>query len=428
MGQVVGAIGAAPARARTKAFNGFGELVQDPHGVIDLPQGFQYSAFSREGDALTRAGIVPSDHDGMAAFSAGLSGIWLVRNHEINRGDVDDGKIPVEAGEGCSAYDPETPGGTTTLLVGFDRQLRRHHVSLAGTLNNCAGGPTPWRTWLTCEESTETHLKPHGYVFEVDPRCGGNPEPIIAMGRFAHEAVAFDRRGIAYLTEDAGGPYGCLYRLLPMRPLGGRGSLHEGGALQAAAVSGVDKDLSSVQEPGTVLTVRWIAVKNVNPRDGEASVREQVVTQGATPIPKAEGVWTDHDGRVWFTSSFANGPGASNPSAAAHSGQIWRYDPAADTLTLVVIVPTGSAWDGPDNITASPHGFALACNDGGGDQYLMSIDEQGGIQPFAQNVFNNSEFAGATFSPTGRTLFVNIQNPGMTLAIWGPWCSSTDGY
>lgn len=422
MGQMIAA--ASPARARRSTFRGYGELVQDPDGVIDLPQGFQYSTFSREGDPLTRAGIVPSDHDGMAAFSAGRSGIWLVRNHEISRGDVDDGKVPVLAGEGCSTYDPEGPGGTTTLLVGFDRQLRRHHVSLAGTLNNCAGGPSPWRTWLTCEESTETCAKPHGYVFEVDPRCGGDPAPIISLGRFAHEAVAFDRRGVAYLTEDAAGPFGCLYRMLPKEPLAGRGSLHAGGALQAAAVSGVDGDLSSVQQAGAVLPVRWVTVKNVNPGDGEIQVREQVLSQGATQIPKAEGVWTDYDGRVWFTSSHASGPSASPASVAAHSGQIWRYDPEEETLTLVVIVPTGSAWDGPDNITASPHGFALACSDGGREQYLMSINDEGGVFPFAQNAFNKSEFAGATFSPTGRTLFVNIQNPGMTLAIWGPWCSS----
>ena len=422
MAQLIGS--ASPVHARDRVFSGFGELVEDPHGVIDLPPGFQYTAFSREGDALTSAGFVPSDHDGMAAFPAGPAGIWLVRNHEISQGDVDNGKIPVIAGDGCSAYDPEAPGGTSTLLVGFDRRLRTHQVSLAGTLNNCAGGPTPWRTWLSCEESTQTLGKPHGYVFEVDPRCGGDARPILAMGRFGHEAVAFDRRGVAYLTEDAGSPYGCLYRFLPKRPLGGRASLHEGGALQAAAISGVDGDLSSVQQPGTVLPVRWVSVRNANPRDVDAPVREQVIREGATPIPKAEGVWTDYDGRVWMTSSFANGPGVGSPSAAAHSGQIWRYDPEEETLTLVVLVPTGSPWDGPDNITASPHGFALACNDGAGDQYLMSINEGGDIHPFAQNIFNDSEFAGATFSPTGRTLFVNIQRPGLTLAIWGPWCGA----
>jgi uncharacterized protein len=422
MGQVIGA--AAPARARRSVFRGFGELVQDPNGVIDLPQGFRYSAFSREGDPLTLAGIVPSDHDGMAAFSAGTSGVWLVRNHEISRSDVDAGKMPVIAGKGCGTYDPDASGGTTTLLVGFERQLRRHHVSLAGTVNNCAGGPTPWRSWLTCEESVDTYSKPHGYVFEVHPRCGGNPEPIVAMGRFAHEAVAFDRSGIAYLTEDSASPFGCIYRMLPKAPLAGLGSLHAGGALEAAALSGVDGDLSNVQEPGTVLPVRWITVKNVNPRDGETSLREQVVGEGATQIPKAEGVWTDYEGKVWFTSSYAAGPTGNPRSAAAHSGQIWRYDPEQETLTLVVIVPKGSAWDGPDNITASPHGFALACNDGGGEQFLMSISDDGAIYPFAQNVLNKSELAGATFSPTGRTLFVNIQDPGMTLAIWGPWCAS----
>lgn len=426
-GSVARVIGSAsPARART-TFKGYGELVPDPAGILDLPAGFQYRIFSREGDALTHGGIVPSNHDGMAAFSAGRDGIWLVRNHEVATDDIEeDGKLPVAAADGIT-YDPEAPGGTTTLLVGWNRQLRQHRVSLAGTDNNCAGGPTPWHTWLTCEESDDILGKPHGYVFEVDPRRGGNPAPIVGMGRFPHEAVAFDHRGTAYLTEDASGPFGCLYRFLPEKPLGGLGSLHAGGALCAAAIGGLKTDLSIVQEPGTILPVTWVPVSNVDPGESDAPVREQVIAGGATPIQKAEGVWIGIDGSVWFVSSYGAGPDVEegdDPSAAAHSGQIWKYDPARDTLELVTLFPVGSPYDGPDNITAGPHGFALACTDGDADQWLVAISDEGNVFPFAFNAYNDAEFAGATFSPTGQTLFVNIQEPGMTFAIWGPWHAS----
>jgi len=424
MARVIGSASPALARGHEPRFAGYGPLQDDPAGLLSLPRGFHYRVFSRQGDPLTRGGVVPASHDGMAAFSASVLGTWLVRNHELSAEDIEeDGLVPVEPVPGVT-YDPEAVGGTTTLLVGHDRRLVRHGISLAGTSTNCAGGATPWGTWLTCEETDETVAKAHGYVFEVDPLRGGNPVPIKAMGRFEHEAVAFGRNGHAYLTEDASGPFGCFYRFRPTRPLRGRGSLHAGGSLAAMAVQGVDTDLSIVQEPGTVLGVRWVPVANADPGDEDTKVREQVVAAGATPIMKAEGVWTGLDGTIWFVSSRGDGPDAEDEedrSAGLHAGQIWRYDPHAETMELVVLLPHGSPYDGPDNITAGPHGFALACSDGEDDQWLTAIDERGRVHEFAKNLLNDSEFAGATFSPDGQTLFANIQDPGLTLAIWGPW-------
>ncbi|HEX6244340.1 MAG TPA: alkaline phosphatase PhoX [Polyangiales bacterium] len=421
--QVRASTGRAHARAgRPNA--GYGPLVADPAGIIDLPAGFHYRVFSRVGETLSSGGLVPASHDGMGAFWAGPLGTLLVRNHELEPEDIEeDDLVPVRPVKGAT-YDPEAPGGTSTLLVSPDRRLLRHGISLAGTANNCGGGRTPWGTWLTCEEIVDTFSKPHGYVFEVDPLFGGNPRPIEGMGRLEHEAVAFARNGTAFLTEDAGEPFGCLYRFVPRRPLAGRGSLHAGGVLTAAALAGVDGDLSQIKDPGTVLDVRWVSVANPNPGDSDAQVREQALSEGATPIMKAEGVWTGEDGSIWFVSSYAGGPNAEDfedVTVAAHAGQIWKLDPRRNTMELVVQFAPDSPYDGPDNITVSPHGFALACTDGEDDQWLVGINEAGETFPFAFNALSDSEFAGATFSPDGDTLFVNIQSDGLTLAIWGPW-------
>lgn len=423
----------AHARARSRCAHpgspraGYGELVADPAGRLDLPAGFSYRLFSQSGEPLSDGRRVPSSHDGMAAFSAGRRGTWLVRNHELEPGDVqEDGLVPVATLPGAT-YDRAGVGGTTTLLVSPRRELVQHHVSLAGTLDNCAGGPSPWGTWLTCEETLAVLDEPHGYVFEVDPRRGGDPAPIIGMGRFEHEAVAFDRRGRAYLTEDADTPLGCVYRFTPERPLQGRGSLHAGGVLEALAIEGARPDLSVLTEPGARLRVRWLPVPNPNPLGAEASVREQAILLGATPIKKAEGAWSDHDGQIWLVSSYGGGPDgedAGDVTAVAHAGQIFRYDPRSEQIELVAFFPPGAPYDGPDNITAGPHGFAVACTDGEDDQYLIGISEAGEVFPLAHNAASDDEFAGATFAPDGDTLFVNIQgDPAFTLAIWGPWAS-----
>jgi len=433
---VAGSLGAVIASPRPPArladegdcpVHGFGGLVEDPDGLLDLPRGFRYRMFSRENSPMADGNPVPSSHDGMAAFAGPGGSTLLVRNHEMDLGDIlEDALTPVPQVGGL-VYDPEvTAGGTTTLVVGRDRRLVSDRVSLAGTLDNCAGGPSPWGTWLSCEESSETIAKPHGYVFEVDPLAGGNPLPIVAMGRFDHEAVSFDRRGVAYLTEDADSPHGCFYRFIPDFPLGGRGSLHAGGRLAALAVPGlVGTDLSIVQTPGMLLNATWVDVPNPNPADGEMPVREQVIALGAVPIQKAEGTWADPGGSIWFVSSRGDGPDADDEedrSAAEHSGQIWRYDPVGETIELVALFPKGTPYDEPDNIIAGPHGFAIACTDGEHDQWLVGINPEGRVFPFGFNALNHEEFAGATFSPDGQTLFVNMQGPpGMTFAIWGPW-------
>jgi uncharacterized protein len=412
-----------PAGAATRArIPGYGPLVPDPAGVLDLPAGFRYVAFSRVGtDTLDDGTPVPGSHDGMAAFEGARGRTLLVRNHEISPEDVEeDGAAPVPHVDGHT-YDPRGTGGTTTLVVDRARRLESHAVSLAGTSSNCAGGPTPWDTWLTCEETDEViDGVRHGYVFEVDPVAGGDPHPRTALGRFEHEAVSFDNAGIVYLTEDADTPFGQIYRFLPDRS--GPGGLRDGGRLETLRIPDLaGTDLSAVTEAGTVFTgLEWLPVATPDVPEGE-KLRELFP---GTPIPKAEGTWVG-GGFIWFVSSHAFGPDAEDEedrSAGVHGGQIWRYHPRRNRLELVVRFEPADDFEGPDNITVSPFGYAVMCTDGEDDrQFLAGITPHGKTFPLAQNRMSDEEFAGATFSPDRKTLFANVQDPGTTFAIWGPW-------
>ena len=429
LSSVVGAAaGATPSGSgdhpRRSRPSGYGELVPDPAGLLDLPAGFTYTSFSVGGtDTLDSGAVVPSAHDGMAAFRGRGRRTVLVRNHEVNRDDViEDGAVPVPL-DGAPVYDPNGTGGTTTLAVDRHGVLESHGVSLAGTLDNCAGGPTPWGTWLTCEETDEVldGIR-HGYVFEVDPAAGGDPTPLVGLGRFEHEAVAFDRRGAAYLTEDAGGPFGQVYRFRPDRSCRRRGDLHGGGGLSTLRIPDLDgTDLSAVTEVGTVFRhLDWVPIAEPDVGEGETL---RTLYPG-TPIQKAEGIWSGGDD-IWLVSSYGGGPDAEDEedrSAVAHGGQIWRYSPRRERLELVVLFEPADDFAGPDNITVSPYGYAVMCTDSDDEaQFVAGITEDGRTFPLAYNRASDSEFAGACYSPDGDTLFVNVQNPGVTFAIRGPW-------
>jgi secreted PhoX family phosphatase len=420
-----------PSFAAVPDVFGYGDLVPDPDGLLDLPRGFSYRALSRTGETFSDGSTVPAAHDGMAAFAGREGQTVLVRNHELSP----DSATAVGTPAGVTPYDPRCKGGTSNVVVSDEGGLLAHYVSLAGTFRNCAGGPTPWNTWLSCEETdahpaTSTQVsRPHGYVFEVDPYSPpvSAPVPLTALGRFAHEAVTVDPgTGTVYLTEDAASPHGCFYRFRPWQPLGGPGSLAIGGVLEVMRVADSPADLSAVSALGTRFAdIHWdaIPVPDFDPSSADPTARTKVRQQTANPtrIPKAEGTYWGN-GAVFFVSSFAK-PTQSPAPLGRHEGQVWRYDPAANTLTLVVWIAPGGTFDGPDNVTRSPYGGMFLCEDGDGTNYVVGADEDGRLYPFAHNAFNDSEFAGATFDRTGRTMFVNVQDPGITFAISGPWQS-----
>ncbi|MET8169181.1 PhoX family protein [Streptomyces sp. NPDC005329] len=424
---------AGTAAAQSLGRDGYGPLVPDANGLLDLPAGFRYRVLSREGDPLRSGeGPVPSNHDGMTALPGRGGRVHLVRNHE-NRPTA---KFPVPTVEGLT-YDPAGKGGCTALTLDSRNHVLSERVAIAGTAVNCAGGPTPWHTWLTCEETedkagTNGYTKDHGFIFEVDPadphRSGA--VPLTAMGRFQHEAIAVDPRlGIVYETEDAFlEPFGLFYRFLPKKPLGGAGSLRAGGRLQAMRVPGVP-DLSSIQDTGATFDgIEWVDVPD--PLAVETPVRLQDFgPKGITHAQKLEGCYWG--GRcVYFVSSFAHG---SDGSAADHFGQIWRYDPKLRRLTLVIVFGPDTdvqlPGESPDNICLAPSGGLMVCEDGNGAQHVFGVTRTGEVYAMArgrQNIGTPQapewgEFAGVTFSPDGDTMYVNCYTPGTTFAVTGPW-------
>ena len=410
---------------------GYGPLVPDPDGLLSLPEGFSYSIVAQSGVTTLESGEpTPSDPDGTAAFRGRHDGSVLVNNHEV--GGSEPYRVPLIPG---FVYDEAAGGGTTTIEV--DRHGNRvcEYVSLAGTHNNCAGGRTPWNTWLTCEETEAILGKPHGYVFEVDPydqRANRDPRPIKALGRYAHESLVVDpRTGRLYLTEDAGNPNGLLYRFTPPRralPLR-HGSLRrlsdDAGRLEAmrAFTRGGDlvPDLSVATMPGTRYRVEWVPVPD---RDATTlSTRLQFGPGEITRSRKLEGMWWG-DGGAYFVASFAR---TSDGSAAQHDGQVWFIDPRRETIELrlhFAYTPSDQDTDpdGPDNITVSPYGGVFIAEDGEGVQHLVGSTDRGEVFFFARNEDDeDSEFTGPTFSHDRRILFANIQTPGWVFAIRGPF-------
>lgn len=411
---------------------GYGPLVKDPDGLLSLPEGFSYRIVAHEGETLLDSGEVsPSDPDGAATFPRpGGDGAILLCNHEVGGDEA----YPVPHPEGL-VYDPRANGGVTTIEVDGEGNRLRHHVSLAGTHNNCAGGRTPWDSWLSCEETEDVLDQPHGYVFEVDPydmAANRDPRPIKALGRFPHEAVAVDpEEDVLYLTEDASWPNGLLYRYTPpaeARPLGKgslRGLADDAGVLEAMRATTANgrhvEDLSEAVGIGITYDVEWVPVPD---RDAQStSVRRQFGDEQVTRGRKLEGMWWGNGG-AYVVSSYARPE--DDGSARSHDGQVWFLDPRAGTIRLELLFAATEDQDtdpdGPDNITVSPFGGVLIAEDGDGSVYLLGAAPRGGVYFLARSEHeDDGEFCGPVFSPDKKLLFANLQGPGYVFAISGPF-------
>lgn len=412
------ALAARPAGAKPDPELGYGPLlpVRDATTglpLLLLPRGFEYMSFGWRNDPMSDGVPTPSAHDGMAAFRRGDL-VHLVRNHERDAG------TPFATPD--RVYDGAAAGGTTTLVFDPDRAvLVESYASLSGTVRNCAGGPTPRGTWLTCEETTTIiGGVRHGYVFEVPSSGASNAVPLTAMGRFSHEATATDpATGYVYETEDAGSS--ALYRFRPADP----SNLAAGGALEAMKLAGT-ADTREWTTGTSAVVADWVTVDSPDWAPPAPSPWNQVQAKGAARLSRGEGAWFGN-GLVYVIST---------DGAPSRQGQVFALDPGAGTFTCVFASPSAGVLNAPDNVCVSPRGGLVLCEDGNGLEYLHGLSPDGRIFPFAQNNvvlpdgfpqgysgdFRGSEWAGATFEPkNGNWLFVNIQSPGVTFAITGPW-------
>lgn len=424
---------------------GYGKLSYRDGDILSLPKGFSAKVISRKGDLMNDGLLSPGNHDGMGIFKWKNDKVLLIRNHEITPGSYGTGPF----GEGnkligkidknkiydyAAGGDRICVGGTTTFVYNEKTQkIELEYLSLIGTIRNCSGGVTPWNSWITCEETgskkgdEEGRLaKDHGYNFEVpatDQIKLADPRPIKAMGRFVHESVAVHpESGAVYQTEDEG--EGLVYRYLPNKP----GHLHEGGRLQCLSLTEwKSADTRNYKNSKTdrfpekkTFDVTWIDLDDVEAPEGDLRLRGH--KKGAAIFSSGEGM-SYGKGEVFFTASSGGQSG---------NGQVFRYIPSKyegqpqekehpGKLELFLESTSADVFRYCDNLTVAPWGDVIICEDCE-DPRIIGITPQGKAYEIAKNIgYRESEFAGPVFSPSGNTLFVNIQSPGLTLAITGPW-------
>lgn len=348
--------------------------LQDPdENGVRLPEGFTSRVIAKSGELVGNSGYEwHSAPDGGAVFTTDDGGWVYVSNSETIA---------------------QLGGGAGAVRFSADGEIVDAYSILSGTSINCAGGPTPWGTWLSCEEKAD------GRVWECDPL--GITEAVVrpALGVFEHEAVAIDGDNqVAYLTEDVGD--GGFYRFVPSS-----GADLNAGELQIAEVTG----------GGPEGMVEWRTVPD--PAGGTTATRHQVGS--STPFDGGEGIW-HHQGIIYFSTT--------------GDDRVWAYEIDSGTLTIIYDRETSTTpiLSGVDNITVSPAGDVLVAEDGG-DMQIVALTPDGGVVPVLQVTGQDgSEITGPAFAPSLDRLYFSSQrgasgffagSDGVTYEVSGPFFS-----
>jgi secreted PhoX family phosphatase len=362
------AAGLAPALPVHPAFAGgddgpYGPLLPPDANGIMLPEGFTSIELARADQPVGRSGYLwPRFPDGGATFATKKGWIYTSNSEVPNPGE----------------------GGVAAIRFDKQGEVVDAYAILTGTQTNCAGGPTPWGTWLSGEEH------PVGQIWECDPTGKKEGVPLPALGVFRHEAAAVDaKREHVYLTEDD--EVGRLYRFTPKRfPKLDTGTL----------------EVAAVDEAGRV---RWLEVPDPT---GEAVPTNQQVPE-STAFDGGEGIWYER-GTVYFTTK--------------GDVKVWAYDVRRQTLEAIhdpAVLPD-SPLSAVDNIVLTPAGDVLVAEDQETEQELVLITPDGVVVPLLHMTgHDGSELAGPAFSPDGEFLYFSSQRggggPGITYAITGPF-------
>jgi hypothetical protein len=348
------------------------------------------------------------------------------------------------------AYDPAARGGTTTIVVSRRGVVRRNWVSSNGTQMNCSGGPMPWGTWVTCEETvngpdvgpdftgvSNAPLKEkHGYIYEVAPYARRARGPIRSAGRFAHESVAFSPLdGWLYMTEDNFGFPSGFYRYRPpVSPLRCRSDARRRPPADAQGRRRATRRALAGPAENARYRVTWVDIDEPDPTFPEGTTNNEAIQAvGLRASPRAPP--SSRASRAWSTTGASStsprprgparprGPLGLRLRRRSRAGVGVRHPPRDAAAGVRVALARGARPARQRH--REPAGHARALRGRQRANFLRGLTKHGRIFDFALNSIpgqESDEFAGSTFAPGGGTLYVNIQSRNaMSFAIWGPW-------